>query len=63
MHEQLKVLPDAMYYITKKFPNRPFLKYRNDDKVYTPITFAEYTSKVEALSASLDKIGVKKGDK
>ncbi|MBQ3923698.1 MAG: long-chain fatty acid--CoA ligase [Spirochaetales bacterium] len=63
MHEQLKVLPDAMYYIYNKFPNRPFLKYRNEEKVYTPITFAEYTHKVEALSASLDSIGVKKGDK
>jgi long-chain acyl-CoA synthetase len=65
MFEDLSTLVDLMYDASSKFSEKTFLQYKakKDDEYFTHITFGQFRHRVEAMSASLHHLGMRKGDK
>jgi len=57
-----KSIPEVFFETVKKNPNKPALLYKKEG-VYFPITYKEFSKKVETFSACLSALGVGKGDK
>jgi len=55
-------IPEIFSDIVKKYPDRPALLYKKEG-VYFPITYKEFSEKVEAFSVFLFSLGIKRGDK
>lgn len=57
-----KAIPEVFFETAKKHPNKPALLYKKEG-VYFPITYKEFSKKVETFSACLSALGVGRGDK
>jgi len=57
-----KAIPEIFFEIAKKHPNKPALLYKKEG-VYFPITYKEFSKKVEIFAGCLSALGINKGDK
>jgi len=57
-----KAIPEVFFETAKKYPDKPALLYKKEG-VYFPITYKEFSKKVETFSVCLSAFGVNKGDK
>jgi len=57
-----KAIPEIFFETAKKYPNKPALLYKKEG-VYFPITYSEFSKKVEIFSECLSALGVVRGDK
>ncbi|MCG8569389.1 MAG: long-chain fatty acid--CoA ligase [Spirochaetes bacterium] len=62
MYEECQTIVDLTYRGDKNFPDKPFLKYR-ENEIYQSITFSQFRQLTEQLAASLYELGLRKGDK
>ncbi len=58
----MKTLSEMARALPKLYKDRPFIKYRNEGK-WVPISGEEALNRIYSIAASLDSLGIKKGDK
>jgi long-chain acyl-CoA synthetase len=58
----MKTLADMAQALPELYKERPFIKYRKDDK-WVPISGEEALNRIYSIAAALNSFGLKKGDK